>query len=52
MKRPTTWLLAVIGLLLLLYLLGCALKLSTTNSLDVFSRDHTRHETNALPQKP
>jgi ABC-type uncharacterized transport system auxiliary subunit len=50
MKRPITWFLVVIALLLLLYLLGCAL--TTTQTLDIFSRDHTRHQTNAVPQKP
>ena len=47
MKRIEKWLLAVITVLLLIYLIGCAL--TTTQTLDIFSRDHTRHETNAAP---
>jgi hypothetical protein len=34
-------------LILVLGLLGCSLKWGTYQQLDVFSRDHTSHETNA-----
>jgi hypothetical protein len=50
MKRFEKWLLAGIGLLLLIYLIGCAM--TTSQTFDLFSRDHTRHQTNAAPQKP
>lgn len=41
---------ALVGLAaLLVWIVGCSL--TTTQTLDVFSRDHSRHETNAAPER-